>query len=48
MDSKSAPRWIRPYRIREVLGRGVYKLETLDGGEITQTWNVVNLRFYYS
>jgi len=48
IDSKLAPKWTRPYRIKEVLGEGAYKLETLDGKEILRTWNATNLRFYFS
>jgi len=48
INNKLALQWIGPYRIREVLGRGAYKLEALDGGEVPRTWNVANLRFYYS
>jgi len=48
IDSKLAPKWRGPYRITEVLGEGAYKLETLDGKEIPRTWNVANLRFYFS
>jgi len=48
MDSKLAPKWTRPYRIKEVLGERAYKLETLEGNEILRTWNAANLRFYFS
>jgi len=48
MDSKLAPKWIGPYRVKEVLGEGAYKLETLEGKEIPRTWNAANLRFYFS
>jgi len=48
MDSKLAPKWIGPYRIKEVLGEGAYKLETLEGKEIPRTWNAANLHFYFS
>lgn len=36
-DSKLAARWTEPYRVREVLGKGAYCLETLDGGIIPRT-----------
>ena len=37
MDNKLAPKWTGPYRIKEVVGGGVYTLETLDGKEIPRT-----------
>ena len=48
MDNNLAPKWMRPYRIKEVVGSRAYKLETLDGKEIPRTWNAANLRFYFS
>ena len=48
MDSKLAPKWTGPYRVKEILGEGAYKLETLEGKEIPRTWNASNLRLYFS
>jgi len=48
MDSKLAPKWTGPYRVKQVLGERAYKLETLEGKEISRTWNATNLRFYFS
>ena len=48
MDSKLAPKWTGPYRVKQVLREGAYKLETLEGKEIPRTWNAANLRFYFS
>ncbi|CAJ2642757.1 uncharacterized protein LOC123899916 [Trifolium pratense] len=45
---KLAPNWEGPYRIQEAFGRGAYRLETLKGEALPRTWNVVNLRAYYS
>ncbi|XP_016196029.1 uncharacterized protein LOC107637096 [Arachis ipaensis] len=45
-EGKLAANWEGPYRIKEVLGKGAYKLERLDGKEIPRTWNAGNLRFY--
>ncbi|XP_021979496.1 uncharacterized protein LOC110875606 [Helianthus annuus] len=36
---KLAPKWEGPYLIQEVLGKGVYKLQTLEGDPIARTWN---------
>ncbi|XP_016192711.1 uncharacterized protein LOC107633619 [Arachis ipaensis] len=47
-EGKLAANWESPYRIREVLGKGAYKLERVDGKEIPRTWNAGNLRRFYS
>ncbi|XP_072076448.1 uncharacterized protein [Arachis hypogaea] len=47
-ERKLAANWEGPYRIKEVLGKGAYKLERLDGKEIPRTWNAGNLRRFYS
>jgi len=47
MQSKLAARWRGPYRIHVVIRKGVYQLNTLDGGNIPRTWNIANLQFYY-
>ncbi|MCH80183.1 gag-pol polyprotein [Trifolium medium] len=45
---KLSPNWEGPFRIQEVFGGGAYRLETLKGEMLPGTWNVTNLRFYYS
>ena len=42
MDNKLAPRWVDPYQVREVVGRGAYHLDVgfnsakvQEGGELT-------------
>ncbi|XP_072073769.1 uncharacterized protein [Arachis hypogaea] len=45
---KLAATWDGPYRIFEVLGRGAYKLEHLDGTKIPSSWNVSSLKQYFS
>ncbi|XP_072077899.1 uncharacterized protein [Arachis hypogaea] len=47
-EGKLAANWEGPYRIKEVLGKGAYKLERLDGKEIPRTSNAGNLRRFYS
>ncbi|XP_021980458.1 uncharacterized protein LOC110876602 [Helianthus annuus] len=44
---KLAPKWEGPYLIHEVLGKGAYKLRTLDGYIIPRTWNAQQLRKCY-
>ena len=46
-QSKLSPNWEGPYRVTEVLHRGAYRLEELDGKPIPRTWNAQNLRMYY-
>ncbi|XP_052114155.1 uncharacterized protein LOC127745461 [Arachis duranensis] len=45
---KLAATWDGPYRIVEILGRGAYRLEQLDGTKIPNTWNVSSLKQYFS
>jgi hypothetical protein len=37
-----------PFRINEAFEGGAYRLETMEGEVLHSTWNVANLRFYYS
>jgi len=48
LENKLSPKWTSLFRVVEVLENGAYKLETLEGGAIPQTWNVKNLKFYFS
>lgn len=45
---KLSPNWEGPYRIRQKLNNGAYKLETLEGEEIPRTWIVSKLRIYFN
>ncbi|XP_072080898.1 uncharacterized protein [Arachis hypogaea] len=47
-EGKLAANWEGPYKIKEVLGNGAYKLERLDGREVSRTWNTANLKKFYS
>ena len=47
-EGKLDAHWERPYRVREVLGKSAYKLEKLDGSEVPRTWNMANLKRFYS
>ncbi|KAJ0557995.1 putative nucleotidyltransferase, Ribonuclease H [Helianthus annuus] len=44
---KLAPKWEGPYLISEVLGKGAYRLQTLEGEPIARTWNAQQLRRCY-
>ncbi|KAJ1396654.1 hypothetical protein SESBI_32408 [Sesbania bispinosa] len=48
LTNKLTPNWDGPYRVREELGRGAFKLEEISGRAIPRTWNLANLRYYYS
>ncbi|XP_072064995.1 uncharacterized protein [Arachis hypogaea] len=47
-EGKLAANWEGPYRVKEVIGKGAYKLERLNGKGIPRTWNADNLRRFYS
>ncbi|XP_074336349.1 uncharacterized protein LOC141673498 [Apium graveolens] len=44
---KLAPNWEGPYKVKSVQGSETYKLETMEGKEIPQTWHAQNLKAYY-
>ncbi|RYR57283.1 hypothetical protein Ahy_A05g023007 [Arachis hypogaea] len=45
---KLAANWDDPYRVSTALGQGAYKLESLDGKLLPNTWNVSSLKKFYS
>ncbi|MCH79825.1 RNA-directed DNA polymerase (Reverse transcriptase) [Trifolium medium] len=45
---KLAANWEGPFRVHEVFDGGAYRLETMKGEVIPRTWNITNLKFYYS
>jgi hypothetical protein len=45
---KLAANWEYPFRINEAFERGAYRLGTMEGEVLHRTWNVANLKFYYS
>lgn len=47
MGDRLEPRFIGPYVIHEVLGKGVYKLTDLSGKVLNSKVNVCNLRLWY-
>ena len=44
---KLAPNWEGPYKIQQVLGKGAYALERLDGTAVPRSWNAQQLRICY-
>ncbi|XP_057723967.1 uncharacterized protein LOC130939916 [Arachis stenosperma] len=45
---KLAATWEGPYRVTKVLGKGAYKLQTIQGTDIPGIWNVSSLKAYIS
>ncbi|GAU42950.1 hypothetical protein TSUD_142870 [Trifolium subterraneum] len=45
---KLTPNLEGPFWIQEAFGGGAYRLETLKGETLPRTWNVANLKFYFS
>lgn len=43
---KLDPNWEGPSRVFQRLNKWAYKLESLEGVEISRTWNVTSLKFY--
>jgi hypothetical protein len=44
---KLSPPWEGPYIVVKVLKPGTYKLANEDGEEITNAWNIQQLRLFY-
>ncbi|XP_017225060.2 uncharacterized protein LOC108201281 [Daucus carota subsp. sativus] len=44
---KLMPKWEGPYKVKEVLRPGTYKLEHMDGSEVSNTWHGFRLRKFY-
>ncbi|KAL0458671.1 UNVERIFIED_CONTAM: hypothetical protein Slati_0494300 [Sesamum latifolium] len=45
---KLDPTWEGPYKVTNVIGRGAYRLEDLEGRLLPRPWNVHNLKKYYA
>jgi len=46
-SNKLSPSWEGPYRVTETLSPAAYRLKTMDGTPIKNTWNIQNLRKFY-
>ncbi|KAI3678474.1 hypothetical protein L6452_37768 [Arctium lappa] len=44
---KLSTKWEGPYQISNVVGKGAYKIQTLDGRDIPRSWNAVHLMRYF-
>lgn len=47
MARKFKPTWEGPYKIIKIIGQGTYRLSSLDGTPINNTWNGVHLKKFY-
>ncbi|RDX93783.1 Tf2-8, partial [Mucuna pruriens] len=47
-NNKLTPSWEGPFRVKEEVGRGAYRLKSLGGKKVPRTWNAASLRMYYS
>ncbi|XP_072069454.1 uncharacterized protein [Arachis hypogaea] len=45
---KLAANWEGPFRVTQVLGKGAYQLQTLQGNAIPGNWNISSLKMYMS
>ena len=45
-SGKLTPTWEGPYQVESSLGHGAYRLKTLGGYSLPQTWNAETLRYY--
>ena len=44
---KLSPTWEGPYLVSSVVGKRAYRLQTMEGKEIANTWNAQHLKKYY-
>ena len=44
---KLMPKWEGPYKVKEVLRPGTYKLMNMDESEVPNTWHGLRLRKFY-
>ena len=44
---KLDPNWEGPFEVDAVIGRGSYRLKTLEGKPLNRPWNASNLKRYY-
>ncbi|KAL0411632.1 UNVERIFIED_CONTAM: hypothetical protein Slati_3752900 [Sesamum latifolium] len=45
---KLDPKWEGPYKVVEIINGGAYKLQQMNGKSVPPTWNVANLKKYYT
>ncbi|XP_072094085.1 uncharacterized protein [Arachis hypogaea] len=45
---KLSANWEGPFQVCKVIGKGSYKIQTLDGTVLPNNWNIYSLKLYYS
>ena len=46
-SGKLSPKWKGPYYIHEIIGKGAYKLRTLEGKVLKNPYNIKHLKKYF-
>ncbi|KAL2232853.1 UNVERIFIED_CONTAM: hypothetical protein Sindi_1465300 [Sesamum indicum] len=44
---KLDPNWEGPFKVVEIIGKGTYKLQDVQGNEVPRPWNIQNLKRFY-
>ncbi|KAL2246210.1 UNVERIFIED_CONTAM: Retrovirus-related Pol polyprotein from transposon [Sesamum indicum] len=44
---KLDPNWEGPFKVVEIVGKGTYKLQDVQGSEVPRPWNIQNLKKFY-
>ncbi|KAI3458734.1 hypothetical protein Pfo_015397 [Paulownia fortunei] len=45
---KLDPKWQGPYKVVEIVNAAAYRLQRMDGKDVPRTWNVINLKKFYT
>ncbi|KAI3465522.1 hypothetical protein Pfo_022185 [Paulownia fortunei] len=45
---KLDPKWEGPYKVVEIVNATAYRLQRMDRRDVTRTWNVINLKKFYT
>lgn len=47
-EGKLAPTWEGPFKIIETVGKGAYRIKTIEGKALPRTWNATHLKYFYT
>ncbi|KAI3465839.1 hypothetical protein Pfo_022502 [Paulownia fortunei] len=45
---KLDPKWEGPYKVEEIVNAAAYRLQRMDGRDVPRTWNIINLKKFYT
>ncbi|KAI3446714.1 hypothetical protein Pfo_003379 [Paulownia fortunei] len=45
---KLDPKWEGPYKVVEIVNAAAYRLQRMDGRDVPRTWNIINLKKFYT